>query len=142
MHTNTHPLDYKHKYPIISQPQRLCTECGGYVHPDLHNADKLTCLSCKGTSWEWVQEAESAEYRAAFSSAKQIKHTPYDFTPVFEVNHDPCPACIARATCKKICQVRKQYNLKNRDPRTLAQIEMDLQADDWNAQIKELRGGL
>ena len=31
---------------------------------------------------------------------------------------------------------------KNRDPRTLAQIEMDLCADDWKRQVAELRGGI
>jgi len=61
MRTNRAPYDYQRKVIIKSQPQRLCTLCGSYIVP---NKDEiLACLKCKCTTWEWVQQSESAEYR-------------------------------------------------------------------------------
>jgi hypothetical protein len=79
---------------------------------------------------------------APLEPADEIPQTHLNRVISMDINHEPCPACIAKATCKTICQVRKNYNLKNRDPRTLAQIEMDLCADDWKRQVAELRGGI
>lgn len=83
--TNTNYHDYQRRVVITSRPHRLCTSCGGNVFP-APRTGVLTCASCKGLGWEWVQEADSAEYRASkkLTAPAQLKHTPNDYTAVDE----------------------------------------------------------
>ena len=78
-HTDKHPEDYARNYPIISQLERLCKNCGGHVVPKLSiDGSPLQCLTCNGTEWEWVQESDAAEYRANLNTNKHVDIFPDD----------------------------------------------------------------